>query len=59
VLAVQQHSCKSPDTCPFCSAVCTKLQSEAIEKHNGMGFWRFCQQCGKLEKLEAFDSNKR
>ncbi|WIA44128.1 hypothetical protein OEZ86_010470 [Tetradesmus obliquus] len=35
------------------------MRSESIEKRNGDGLWRFCQQCGKLEPLAAFDSNKR
>ncbi|WIA23642.1 hypothetical protein OEZ85_000347 [Tetradesmus obliquus] len=35
------------------------MRSESIEKRNGEGLWRFCQQCGKLEPLAAFDSNKR
>jgi hypothetical protein len=49
------------DTMLFCHLHVTLilLQSEAIERRNAKGLWRFCQQCGKLEPLTAFDSNKR
>lgn len=41
--------------------LCTQhMKADAIHKKDQEGqLWRFCQQCGKLEKLEAFDGHKR
>jgi hypothetical protein len=35
------------------------MQAEAIQVIGKQGFWRFCQQCGKLEELSAFAGDKR
>ncbi|WIA32404.1 hypothetical protein OEZ86_003231 [Tetradesmus obliquus] len=29
-----------------------------LRKRHGPDLWRFCQQCGKLERLDAFDGRR-
>ena len=37
------------------------LQADAVELPGPQGaeLWRYCFQCGKLQPLQDFDSNKR
>ncbi|WIA44158.1 hypothetical protein OEZ86_010493 [Tetradesmus obliquus] len=35
------------------------LKAEAVQLCDTEGLFRFCQQCGKLERLEAFAGTKR
>jgi hypothetical protein len=37
----------------------TCVQAISVRRAGSNQAWRFCQQCGKLELLSAFDSNKR